>query len=727
MISSNSFEIRKFDFNAAISEKIDGLNFANNLWPIVYLLSQGKEKIAYVGETADAVKRMNTHLKNTKKRKLTEAHLIESKMFNKSATLDIESNLIKYISGDGQYQLLNDTIGLANHNYYQKEEVYWGMFTSIWDSLRSLGIADQSIEEINNSDLFKYSPYKTLSIEQLKGLSLIIDSLIDNSYKNIVMKGGAGTGKTILAVFLFKLLVTDLSDFNSKDLGSDNGVNLLKKVERLKQIYPKPKMALVVPMSSFRNTLKKVFSNVKGLKASMVVGPTDITRDKYDIVVVDEAHRLKRRKNLTNYKSFDDGNKRLNLDTDHGTELDWIKLQSNQAIFFYDKDQSIKPSDIEASDFYDLIHETNTYEGNLTSQFRVRGGNGYVKFVNNLMDVNIKEHKPFSDSNYDLKIFSSISSMIQSIKNKDQEFGLSRMIAGFSWEWISKKTPELFDIEIEGLQLRWNTEPSEWINSEGSVEEVGCIHTTQGYDLNYAGVIFGKEIGFDSVRQEIIIHKENYHDKKGGNGIKDPAELKHFILNIYKTILLRGIRGTYIYVCDPDLRKYIASYLNRALSEFKKEVEPVELIPYQNSVPLYDLKAAAGLFSESQKVEDHEWVQIPSNVKASEDLFACEVIGESMNRIIPNGSICLFKKYNGGSRNGKIVLAQSSEIQDTDMGSGYTVKEYYSKKAVNDSGWGHESIRLRPISNDATFDDIVLDAQGMESFRVIGIFDRVLS
>jgi N-glycosylase/DNA lyase len=98
-------------------------------------------------------------LKNGNKKKLTTVHLITSDKFNKSVALDIESNLIKYISGDGQFKLLNANIGLANHNYYQKRE-YWNFFSSLWKNLRTQGVARHSLEYINNSDLFKYSPTK---------------------------------------------------------------------------------------------------------------------------------------------------------------------------------------------------------------------------------------------------------------------------------------------------------------------------------------------------------------------------------------------------------------------------------------------------------------------------------------------------------------------------------------------------------------------------------------
>src|SRR3546814_5771822 len=107
---------------------------------------------AYIGETTDAISRFKTHLKHTKKGVLSSVYLICSDKFNKSATLDLEANLIKYISGDGKYLLLNDNFGLANHTYYQKEEIYHPMFGAVWHRLRSLGVVKHSIAHIRSEE-----------------------------------------------------------------------------------------------------------------------------------------------------------------------------------------------------------------------------------------------------------------------------------------------------------------------------------------------------------------------------------------------------------------------------------------------------------------------------------------------------------------------------------------------------------------------------------------------
>lgn len=732
MMLNNSFEIKRYDFSPNLFNDFQHTHFAKDLWPIVYILSDGVVKEAYVGETTDTYARMAAHLKSNAKSVLSTVHLISSEKFNKSATLDIESNLIKYISGDGQYKLLNGNIGLANHNYYQKKEVYWDIFKSVWNKLRAEGITKHSIEHINNSDLFKYSPYKTLNREQKEGLMTIIMALLNDNFKNVIVEGGAGTGKTILAIFLFKLLHSKYEDFNYKEFGDDE-TQFINAVIKLKNKFPNPKMALVVPMASFRETLQNVFKNIKGLSANMVIGPADLKDTRFDIVVVDESHRLRRRVNLGAYfRAFDVACEKLNFDKKNCSELDWVTKQSDKAILFYDEGQSIKPSDARKDDFDKLKLSPSTKIESLKSQFRVKGGNGYVNYISNLLNVNIPPtQKVYQSKEYEFILFDSVETMVNEIKLRDEESGLSRMIAGFSWPWASKNDKTIYDIEIDGFKLQWNYVAKNFINSANAIDQVGCIHTTQGYDLNYAGIIFGNEISYNKATDEIIILKENYFDVNGKQSISDPAELKDYILNIYRTVMLRAIKGTYVYVCDKNLREYFAKHIEK--NQIIKGVGYLDyenVIPYVNSVPVANLKAAAGTFSELQIIEenteDFDWVEIPARYKPSKDLFACTVVGESMNKVIPNGSLCLFRKDNGGSRNGKIVLVEYSNIQDPDFGSSYTVKEYSSKKNVTDDQWSHQLITLKPLSFNSEYQDIVITEDEVAYLKVVGVFECVL-
>lgn len=727
----NAFQINQYEFSDLGLEEIQSDHFAKSLWPVVYILNDGKKREAYVGESTNIVARIQTHLANEQKNKLSSLELITSDKFNKSAALDIESNLIRYMAADRQYELLNSNLGIANHNYYQKKELYQAIFESIWDGLRSKGIAKHSLLHLNNSDIFKYSPYKSLSLEQEQGLANILHCLNNETAHRVVVEGGAGTGKSILAIYLFKLLLSN-DDIYTEELGDSSASILKTLVDKFKQTHSNPKLGLVVSMTSFRNTLKKVFRNIKGLNANMVLSPSEATKEHYDLLVVDESHRLRRRINLGAYfGQFDQTCAALGLDRSSCSELDWMLLKSNKTVLFYDDMQSIKPSDALPEDFAKLKTSSATLVTKLKSQFRSMGGNQYSSFLNGLFDIALADNVVFQHKDYEFKLYESLSNMVEDIKQRNRQYGLSRLVAGYAWPWVSKndKTKNVFDIEIGDVRLRWNATNNDWINSEGSENEVGCIHTTQGYDLNYTGVILGPEISYDPIAKKIVVIKDNYHDKNGKNAIEEPEKLKNFIINIYKTILLRAIRGTYIYVCDPHLKEYLAQHISVQAQELKWFSQPeilpfVSVKPYENAVPLYDIKAAAGDFSEQQDANEIDWVALPENMKITEDYFACLVVGESMNKVIPNGSLCLFKKRPGGSRNGKIVLVQHHDIDDPDNGGSFTVKTYFSEKIYEDGHAINNRIILRPESTSAEYQPIVIE--NSEGFDVIAEFIQVL-
>lgn len=145
----------------------------------------------------------------------------------------------------------------------------------------------------------------------------------------------------------------------------------------------------------------------------------------------------------------------------------------------------------------------------------------------------------------------------------------------------------------------------------------------------------------------------------------------------------------------------------------------------KNPIPLYDFYAAAGTFSEIQSEKDFTLIEGPANSKS--DFFACKIVGESMNRVIPNGSICLFKPDSGGSRNGKIVLVENRDIQDQDFNSAFTIKTYSSEKLVTEEGYQHTLILLRPNSFDNSFKDIVINEENSSQMRVVGEFISIIT
>jgi DUF2075 family protein/DNA replication protein DnaC len=716
-----------YPFSKQGLKELEQNRWINIQWPIVYFIKNGDKKIGYIGESANALARIKSHLMNSRKAaELNQISIIGSDRFNKSATLDIESSLIQYVSAEGTFTLQNGNYGLLHHHYYE-QELYKDLFRQIWAQLMKRKVVKRSLAEIENSQVFKYSPYKSLNEDQYLSVLEILQGLTTKRSSQIFVEGSAGTGKTILATYLVKLLKSDIKFEDDTDVGNDT----LEEVHYIKQFqkkYPDAKIAMVVAMKSLRKTLKNVFSQIPGLTASMVLSPSETFNlgHKYDLLIVDEAHRLRKYRNISWRGAFRKNNRRLGLE-DSGTELDWILANSKNQIFFYDRDQSIRPSDIDESRFEGMLNNTGTLKLALRSQMRVMGGVDYINFVDELLSVKRGHKEKYSVKEYELLVFDRLRDMRDQLAEREHEYKLCRMIAGFAWPWLSKKNKKAMDIEIEGLQFQWNVADEDWINSPTAANEIGCIHTTMGYDLNYAGVIFGREIKYNQATGNIEIDADSYFDSNGKNGISNPERLKSYIISIYKNMMYRGIRGTFVYACDPALRAYLKQHIPayEAAPTFRI-LSTNKAIRRKNVIPFLDIYAAASDFSQPQTHEELQWIELPFEITDKDSRFVCKVVGESMNKVIPNGSLCLFRRDDGGTREGKIVLVQSTHIQDAEFGSGYTIKEYHSIKYNQEGSWAHRSIMLKPLSYDTTYKTIELADEALTSFKVIGIFERLL-
>lgn len=734
---SFSFELsieisEQYPFNKASLEKIRQNTWVRNQWPLVYFIQNDKEMVAYVGESTNAYDRIKNHLNNSDRCRLNRISIIGSDKFNKSATLDIESNLIQYLTAEGSFKLQNGNFGLVNHNYYQ-QDLYKKLFKEIWKKLLDKKFVTKTLVEIENSEVFKYSPYKSLNEDQYKSVLEILEGLISKESSKIFISGNAGTGKTILATYLIKLLVTGIDSDQIEEL-NETELREISYIKKFRNKYPYAKIGLVIAMTPLRKTLQDVFKKIPGLKSSMVINPSETfnLKEKYDLLIVDEAHRLRQRKNLSWMGAFTKNNEKLGLNN-NGNELDWILANSKNQIFFYDPAQSIKPSDISHTVFKTLLKGNEITQLTLKSQMRVKGGNNYIQFVDDLLNVKRKTLAKYEDEEYELLFFDSFAVLHSELVKRESQHGLCRMIAGYSWPWLSnpklepKPHPSITDINLDGLKFKWNSTDKDWVNSPSAFNEVGCIHTTQGYDLNYSAVIFGREINYNKNDKIIEINSKNYYDRNGKSGVADEDELKSYIINIYKTLMYRGIKGTFVYACNKELREYLKEHIKN----FNKKI-PFRILnsdhakPYVNSIPLVDISAAAGSFSDLQNHSDFTWVEPPVNISVKKEYFICKVNGDSMNKIIPNGAYCLFKWYEGGSREGKIVLAESTDFKDSELGSRYTVKEYHSKKKFINNSWRHEGITLAPISTISDFLELQLTEDDLISFKVIGIFEKVL-
>ena len=561
--------IKEYNFNNNISNKLKKVKHGTN-WPVVYIMHNSKE--AYIGETTDISIRSNQHLAKEIRKELTKINVITDDDFNKSVILDLESFLIKYMSADKIFKLQNSNRGLQNHDYYQREE-YEKRFKEIWRKLKAKGLVKNALREIENSDLFKFSPYKSLTSDQYMVVNDMLNVLAKNIEKKqnttFIVHGGAGTGKTILGIYLLKLL-SQAKESDEYEIEEDQVEQNLSDILKINETIEDLKIGLVIPMENLRGTLKRVFKSIKGVSPEMILSPNDVGKSNnlYDLLIVDEAHRLRRRKNIAQYKEFDKNNKKLGLDN-NGTELDWILKNSKNQILFYDKDQTIKPTDVRKERFIELEQKSNCYSYQLFTQLRcLAGGEKYIKYIKKIFSDNPPARK-LTFKKYELKIFDDVSEMIENIKKKNSEIGLCRTIAGYAWPWKSKGAKDKYlkylkvcDIEIDGNKYIWNIKTTDWINSTNSINEIGSIHTIQGYDLNYAGIIIGNDLKYDPINSRLYADRNNYYDKNGKNTTSD-EELLEYILNIYATICSRGMLGTYIYVCNKELKKYLLKYINK--------------------------------------------------------------------------------------------------------------------------------------------------------------------
>lgn len=551
----NSINIKQFPFNnnLNLNDEEAAIDWIDN-WPTIYILNNEKE--AYVGETYKIKERIKQHLQNNERIRLTKISIIIDEEANKSYTLDIEASLIRYMAADDKFKLQNGNRGLVDYNYFNKKEYRKKFESEIWPKLKKLGLARRDLIEIENDDIFKYSPYIKLSITQYEVVERILEDLFQNiSNKSesgsVIVEGGAGTGKTVIGSYLTKLLKSKNENYEDK-----NTKEIIHKIQD-----NLPVVGFVVPQQSLRKTLKRVFSNIADIYPWMVLSPNDVAKSnqQFDILIIDEAHRLRQRRNLTNYAHFDENNKKLGLPV-YATELDWILKKSKFQVFFYDADQTVKPTDISKEYFDKLVVNRTISKHKLFSQFRVLAGEDYIKYIKDILNGTATEKKNFGS--YDLKLFDNISEFRETIVDKNTKLKLCRLVAGYGWKWNTRRNPAGYDIEIDGEKFIWNTTDTDWVNNKNSINEVGCIHTIQGYDLNYAGVIFGPEITYSESEKKIKILKDNYYDTNGKAGVNNPAELERYIKNIYSVLLSRGIKGTYIYAVDSKLRAYLKRFID---------------------------------------------------------------------------------------------------------------------------------------------------------------------
>ncbi len=377
--------------------------------------------------------------------------------------------------------------------------------------------------------------------EQKTVLEKIVKAANDSSNgqkRVLVINGGPGTGKSVISI------------------------NALARLtgQRLNARYVTPNAA---PRAVFESNLKKVFGKTDIRNLFSGSGSfTESTVDHFDALIVDEAHRLKMKSGMFR-----------NLGENQVKE---IIHSARTSVFFIDEAQKVTWADVGE---IMMIEQQATLAGaiverfELTSQFRCSGSDDYIAWLDQTLGVHTDTANYFSRDKFDFQVFDSPVELHEAIREKNRVNNKSRVVAGYCWDWISKSNPKLSDIAIDeyGYKATWNltSDGSEWIISTKSVDEVGCIHTCQGLEVDYIGVIIGRDLLVEgdrittdpSARAKTDRSLAGYKKELRKDSISAEIKADAIIRNTYRTLMTRGMKGCYVYFVDPATAKHFKKML----------------------------------------------------------------------------------------------------------------------------------------------------------------------
>ena len=388
------------------------------------------------------------------------------------------------------------------------------------------------------SNIFDGNEVYTLLDEQKVAYSNIIDIALNaNDKTTIIVNGGPGTGKSVVAVNAL--------------------VCLLKKSLNLK---------FVAPNASFRSctveTLTKNKKYSKGRINALFSGSGSFVNaipNEFDVLICDEAHRLKKQ-GAYMYKGV--------------SQVEDIIKASKVNVFFVDNNQCIRPDDegtveriIEAANRCN----SKVKQVQLKAQFRCSGAEGFLNWIDNTLQIQETANFDGWDSkSFDFNIFDDPNKLYSKINEKVQQGKQARMLAGFAWTWTSEKEgntdAQALDVNIpeHDFKMPWNSKTNQytWATDDSKRDQIGCVHTSQGLEFDYVGVIIGNDLKFNPNTMEIYADYNEYFDSSGKKGLKEnPQELTRLVKNVYKVLLSRGMKGCFVYCRDKNLQEYLKSRL----------------------------------------------------------------------------------------------------------------------------------------------------------------------
>ena len=354
--------------------------------------------------------------------------------------------------------------------------------------------------------------------------------------KVLIVEGGPGTGKSVVAINL-------LSELTTKG-------KLVKYVSKNS-----------APRSVYKYYLKETIK-LSDIDLMFSGSGSFISLDKniFDVLLIDEAHRLNAKSGM--FKNLGENQVKEIIDC------------SRVSVFFLDEDQKVSLDDIGTKE---EVHKwakelgADVYEYKLESQFRCNGSDGYISWLDNVLQIRETANINFQSINYDFKIFDNPNDLREAIIEKNKTNNKSRIVAGYCWDWKSAKDNSKYDIEIGDFKMKWNLKDDGmlWLVKPNSVNEAGCIHTCQGLELDYVGVIIGDDLIYRDGQVLVDPTKRSSRDKSvygwkqkmKDNPKKAKIEIRNLIKNTYRTLMTRGQKGCYIYCTDSELREYIKSLI----------------------------------------------------------------------------------------------------------------------------------------------------------------------
>lgn len=389
---------------------------------------------------------------------------------------------------------------------------------------------------LDGNEEFKLMDNQKVVFEKIR--KTVFKKMLSGKKNVFIIKGGPGTGKSVLAINL--LVKLNSAGYVTQYVSKNSAPREVYQV-KLKGNY----------------TQKYIGSLFKGSGCFI-----DSQKDEIDVLLVDEAHRL-------NEKSGIFKNKGEN-------QIKEIINSAKLSVFFIDEEQRVTLSDIGSIDEIRRLAKeagANVIEDELTAQFRCNGSDGYLNWIDDVLELKNTANFDGFDFDYEIEVVDNPSEMREKILEKNKVNNKARLLEGYCWDWISKGNYNNYDIVFPeyNFKMKWNlTSKEPWAIGKNSVNEIGCIHTCQGLEFDYVGVIIGEDLRYENNRVISDFSKRAKTDqslkgiKKLYKNDKEKALEKadEIIKNTYRVLMTRGMKGCYIYCVDKELQKYIKDRIN---------------------------------------------------------------------------------------------------------------------------------------------------------------------